>query len=221
MTKPGYTAIALLIDSSGSMESIRSDTEGMINGFIKEQAGAEGHRTIRIWTFSNELDPKGWLRQFCPSKPAGEIDRFVLQPYGGTALLDAMGTTIAQFGDELAEMPEDERPEHVIHAVMTDGMENSSKEYSWDAVNAASLRQQETYGWNIVYMGANQDAIKVGNRLGVHTNSTLSYEASSDGLRGTSRSFSGYVGSTASGLKSAFTDEDRTRSMGKDAGDSR
>lgn len=224
MTKPDYTAICLVIDSSGSMETIRTDTDGMINGFIRdqaEQAEAGGKRTIRIWTFSSNTyrDTPQWLVSHCSSTPAAEIEEFHLKPSGGTALLDAMGETMTAFGVELAELPEDERPANVIYAVMTDGHENSSQEYTWEQISTMSERQQEKYSWDVVYLGANQDAIKVGSRLGVKRGSSMSYAASSAGVTATENSLRSYVASSASGVGAAFTDEDRARAMGKDAGD--
>lgn len=203
MTDPTYTAICLLIDRSGSMGMIRGDAEGGVNAFLDDQRAADGRRTVRIDLFDDRFET------YCPTTDAAEVQRFELHPRGMTALLDAMARSIREFGAELAALDEAARPGHVIFAVMTDGEENSSREYSWDQVKAMVSEQQSTYGWNVVYLGANQDAIAVGSRLGVAADSSMTYSASGHGSRSMTRSLSGYVAVASAGGPAAFTDEQR------------
>lgn len=203
MTDPNYTAICLVVDRSGSMNLIREDAEGGINAFIAEQAKAEGKRTVRLVTFDTEYT------QVHPSIPAADVPPFELHPRGGTALLDAMGRGIVEFGEELAAMPEDERPGNVVFAVMTDGYENSSQEWTLARVKELVEHQQKTWKWNIAYLGANQDAIKEGAKYGFAAGSSITYEASSAGTRGVTDSLNAYVASSASGIGGTFTDENR------------
>ena len=90
-----------------------------------------------------------------------------LQPRGSTALLDAMGRLITDAGARLAALAEDERPGTVIVAIMTDGHENASREWTHPAIKALVEQQTEAYGWQFLYMGADQDAIEVGASIGV------------------------------------------------------
>lgn len=202
MTDPDYTAICLVIDRSGSMERIRTDTEGAINAFVRDQV-TEGRRTIRIVTFDNTHE------EFCGSTDAVDVPPFELHPRGRTALLDAMGYSIAEFGGELAGLPEHERPAHVVFAVMTDGHENSSVEYDWATVAKMVAHQESVFGWKVLYLGANQDAIAVGARLGVKPGQTMTYDASAQGTRSAVHSTSEFVSATAAGRAAEFTDDQR------------
>jgi hypothetical protein len=210
VTNADYTAIMLLIDRSGSMYSIKGDAEGGVNTFVANQAKAEGRRTIRIAQFNTDYLP------VCDSIDASEVEKFVLEPFGNTALLDAMGRAITEFGQELAALPEQERPGLVILAVMTDGMENSSTEYSWAAIQEMVKHQEEAYQWQVIYLGANQDAIKTGARLGVRRERSMSYSASHAGTHAVLDSMDTYVASAASGQSAGFTDAQRDAAMTED-----
>lgn len=211
MTDPNYTAIMLLIDHSGSMHSIKDDAEGGVNSFVADQAKAEGRRTIRIAEFSDE-----YLLVHA-STDAKSVPRYSLVPFRSTALLDAMGRAITEFGQELAALPEDARPGTVIFAVMTDGHENSSREYGWGQIKALVAHQEEIYNWQVLYLGANQDAIAVGQRMGVSAGHSMSYSASSTGTRSVYNSVSDYVAvAAASAGPVEFSTEQREEAMLED-----
>lgn len=207
MTDPNYTAVALLVDRSGSMHVIRSAAEDAINEFIENQATAAeqdgSKRTIRLATFDRHLEVVH------TSRPAGECPPFKLEPRGVTALLDSLGHTIIDFGAELAAMPEDERPGVVILAVMTDGIENSSWEYRYEQIADMVRLQREVYGWQVLYLGANQDAIETASRIGVDRDHSITYAATDHGTHSVVGSVSRYVASAACGQSVTFTDEDR------------
>jgi len=207
MTDPHYTAVSLLIDRSGSMTVIHEAAQDAINEFILGQASASTQlgdkRTIRLATFDIALE------LVHTSRPARDCPKFILEPRATTALLDSMGRTIVDFGHELARMPADERPDTVIFAVMTDGLENASREYKYDQI-AAMVRHQEThYNWQFLYLGANQDAIRTGENLGIDRDHSITYAATDQGTRSVLDSMSGYVASAAAGADPAFSDEDR------------
>lgn len=209
MTNPDYTAIMLLVDRSGSMAAIRDAAESGVNEFITSQANAVGKRTIRIAQFDYDYSQGLRYDTVCPSTDPAAIEPFTLAPRGGTPLLDAMGRAIVEFGDELAALPESQRPGVVVLAVMTDGLENSSREYQWPQVKAMVQRQQETYGWQVVYLGANQDAFTVGEQLGVPRANTMTYAATPQGTQSALHSLDSYVVAAASGQTAGFTDEQR------------
>lgn len=210
MTNADYTATMLLIDRSGSMYSIKGDAEGGVNTFVANQARADGKRTIRIAQFNTDYLP------VCRSTDPIDVPKFVLEPFGNTALLDAMGRAITDFGQELAALPEEERPGLVILAVMTDGMENSSTEYSWAAIQEMVKHQEDVYQWQVVYLGANQDAIATGARLGVRRGRTMSYAASSVGTQSVLDSMDAYVATASAGQSAEFTDAQRDAAMKED-----
>lgn len=207
VTDPNYTAVCLLADRSGSMWQIRDDAEGAINAFItsqREKTEPGQRRTLRLVQFDHRIEVVHESTSFA------DVPDYKLVPEGRTALLDAMGMQITAFGAELAALPEDKRPGHVVFAVMTDGMENASREYvSWSAIKEMVERQRNEWAWNVVYLGANQDAVQVGGQLGVHANSAITYRASAGGTRSAAASLDSYVVAAASGAVAAFSDEDR------------
>jgi hypothetical protein len=202
-----YTAVALLIDRSGSMSSIKKVTQDAINEFIYGQAHAEGKRTIRLAQFDSHYETVH------TSLPAAECPEFVLEPRGTTSLYDAMASIIDEFGRELREMPEHERPANVLVAIMTDGQENTSTFCSAKDVRAKVEHQQNHYNWNFLFMGANQDAVLTGSQMGMKANSTISYSASGMGVTNTREVLDSYVVAVAAGAAPSISDEDRRKAM--------
>lgn len=208
MTNPDYCAVMLVIDRSGSMDLIRTSAEEAINGFIADQAKSTGKRTIRIAQF-DWYQSETRYDTVCPSMDPAGMAAFHLSPRGGTPLLDAMGRSILEFGEELAALPEDDRPGVVVLAVMTDGVENASSEFTWPQIKTMVQRQEKDYGWNIVYLGANQDAIETAAKMGIRADSTMTYAATDHGTRSAVGSMNSYVFAAASGQSAAFTTDQR------------
>lgn len=204
MTNPDYTAIMLVVDRSGSMDLIRHSAQDTINEFIHGQKTEPGKRTIRIAHFDEEYET------VCPSTPVAEMEPFQLSPRNVTALLDAMGRSITEFAEELAALPEPEQPAKVVLVVMTDGKENASVEYELDQVKELVQRQQTEHGWQILFLGANMDAVEVGTSMGVRRGQTMSYRATDYGTRSMGRAMGQSVNSYAAGSPADFTDEQRS-----------
>lgn len=178
MTKSNFTSISVVLDRSGSMAPLVPDTIGGFNTFLAEQQKAPGNAVLTLATFASDYT----LVHDCV--PIKEVPRLTVSSYqtgGYTALLDAIARTINATGAKLAAMPESERPSQVLLVVITDGEENASKEFAHAKVFEMIKHQQERYSWSVVYLGANQDAIKVGSTLGVAAGNTLSYAATSAG----------------------------------------
>ncbi|HYG92185.1 MAG TPA: vWA domain-containing protein [Nocardioides sp.] len=169
MTRADLTQIYFLLDRSGSMQSIKTDTEGGFAAFVDEQRGTPGECRVTLAQFDNEYDV------VYSSRPLADVPPLDLQPRGSTALLDAMGRLVTSAGDELAALPEDQRPATVIVAVMTDGHENASREWTHPAIKALVEQQTRQWGWQFMYMGADQDAIEVGTSLGVAAAASVTY----------------------------------------------
>ena len=169
MTRTDLTHIYFLLDRSGSMQSIKSDTEGGFAAFVDEQRGAPGECRVTLAQFDNAYDV------VYAARPVADVPPLDLQPRGSTALLDAMGRLVTSAGVELATLPEDERPGTVIVAVMTDGHENASQEWTHPAIKALVEQQTREHGWQFLYMGADQDAIEVGTSLGVAADQSITY----------------------------------------------
>lgn len=169
MTNPNLTHIYFLLDRSGSMESIREDTEGGFNAFIREQKEQPGECRVTLAQFDDHYD------EVYRDLPVGEVPPLRLQPRGMTALLDSIGRLIGDAGARLAAIPEDSRPGSVVIGIMTDGHENSSRELTPAQVKAIIERQTKDYGWQFLYMGADQDAIEVGASIGVPKDHSMTY----------------------------------------------
>jgi hypothetical protein len=208
MTRADLTHLYFLLDRSGSMQSIKTDTEGGFAAFIEEQRSAAGECRVTLAQFDNEYDV------VYTDRPIADVPALDLQPRGSTALLDAIGRTVSDAGKRLAAMPEDERPGTVIVAVMTDGMENASQEWTHPAIKALVEQQTRQYGWQFLYMGADQDAIEVGAGLGVAAANSVTYS------RGKAREAMTASAAKVKGLREArltmpaaampaFTDEER------------
>lgn len=186
MPDRNYTALLLVIDRSGSMITIRDDMVGGLKSLLAEQAAEPGMLTVDMVTFDNVVE---WTHHF-----AAPADVHVeLEPRGSTALFDALGLAVSQFGAGLAKLPEHARPASVQVVVVTDGMENSSREWTADAVRAAVTEQTEKQGWDFVYLGANQDAIIAAHHIGIRADKTLNYAANASGVKGANDSLKSYI----------------------------
>jgi hypothetical protein len=169
MTDPNLTHLYLLLDRSGSMQSIKTDTEGGFAAFVEEQKRGPGECRVTLAQFDNHYDV------VYADRPIADVPALDLQPRGSTALLDAMGRLITDSGARLAALPDDERPGTVIVAIMTDGYENASREWTHPAIKALVEQQSGSYGWQFLYMGADQDAIEVGRNIGVAAANSITY----------------------------------------------
>lgn len=169
MTNPNLTHIAFLLDRSGSMQSIKDDTEGGFDAFITEQRQQSGEARVTLAQFDNEYE------EVYRDLPLSEVPPLHLAPRGSTALLDSIGRLVTTTGERLAALPEQERPSIVIIGIMTDGHENASREWTHAAVKALIEEQTRTYHWQFLYLGADQDAIEVGSSLGVAAGHSMTY----------------------------------------------
>lgn len=208
MTSSDLTLIAALLDRSGSMAAIKDDTEGGFRSFLKEQAALPGTLQVTLAQFDSEYEV------VYPPTAADEVPEFVLQPRGMTALLDALGKFVTDVGSDLAALPEEERPGKVIVVVMTDGAENASREWTEETVRTLIGSQRNEWQWEFVFLGANLDAVKVGESYGFGADSSISYGANSAGTRAVFDSVTRHVTSTRHGGIAAFSAEDRSKAMG-------
>jgi hypothetical protein len=210
MTDPTFTHIAVLLDRSGSMASIRSDVEGGFDAFMTDQRNAAGRCTVSLAQFDDRYD------DVYTDAPITDVPPLALQPRGRTAMLDAIGRLVTETGERLSARPDGDRPGTVIIAIITDGLENASREWTYDAVKALLTTQEETYDWTFLYLGANQDAVAEGAKLGVSQDRSLTYAAGkvSDAYAATSASIHALrtaapMGRAAKKKAGAFTDAQR------------
>jgi len=200
MTKPNSTEVIVVLDRSGSMNVIKNDMEGAFNSFIEEQRLDPAECFVTLVTFDNEYDV------VYERKPLSDVPKLKLNPSGSTALLGALGKTIDDVGKRFVSTPDNERPDKVLVVIITDGEENSSHTLDW-AVRYSShnevmnmvKHQTEKYSWQFVYLGANQDAIKVGNQIGIAQ--AYNFNATSGGTKDMMNSVSRGVASYRSNGK--------------------
>jgi hypothetical protein len=169
VTNPGLTHLYVLLDRSGSMQSIKSDIVGGFDAFVAEQRNASGECRMTLARFDNVYE------EVFADLPIGQVGPLVLEPRGSTALLDSMGRLVVDAGARLAALPEQERPGTVVVAVMTDGYENASREWTHASIKVLVDQQSQAYGWQFLYMGADQDAIEVGKGLGIAADHAMTW----------------------------------------------
>jgi Mg-chelatase subunit ChlD len=170
--KPDLTDITLVVDRSGSMASVREDAEGGVNTFIAKQAQEPGDALLTLVQFDTEYE---FLHR---GVPISQVPKYELVPRGMTALLDAVGRAVNETGERLAKMPEQDRPGLVIFVVMTDGHENSSKEFTKAQIKEMIEHQQHVYSWQFTFLGANQDAFAEAGSLGIDAAGVACFAAS-------------------------------------------
>ncbi len=178
--KEGLSEIVCIIDRSGSMGSIRDDAIGGFNTFLAEQKKLPGEATLTYIQFDTEYEV---VHENAPLNDVPPIDETVYVPRGSTALLDAVGRTIDATGKRLANMPEEHRPETVIVAILTDGEENSSREYDLARIEDMIRHQKEKYSWEFIFLGANQDAFAEAAKIGIDRKDAYNFAATAEGVR--------------------------------------
>jgi hypothetical protein len=217
MTDSSYTHIVILADRTTSMGALtesgstraKDSTRG-IRQLVTDQGALDGKVTFTLTEFNS------WQVHEVAAFAAAddpELAKWTCVPAGSTPLIDACGVTIHRTGEGLAALDEDARPGTVIFVIATDGEENCSKEYTLDQVKQMVTTQQETYGWQFIFIGAGIDAFGEAGKFGVAAASTMSADAGSFAVAyaGTSSAIS----STRSGLGPvSYTDAQRKAASG-------
>jgi uncharacterized protein YegL len=188
--KQGYTDITMVLDRSGSMGHIRTDTIGGINSFIEAQQKGPGEATLTLVQFDDQYQVD-YLRT--PIKEVQPLTEETYIPRGNTALLDAIGKTIVTLGEQYKKMPESRRPERVIMVIQTDGEENASREYNKTTIKEMITLQQSTYKWDFIFLGANQDAFANARAMGIPAANAMSAAYDAMGTQSAYRSASNII----------------------------
>ena len=177
--KDNLTEIVFILDRSGSMGGLETDTIGGFNAMLERQKKAEGEALLSTLLFSNEtevLHDRADIRQ---------VEPLSLQDYrvgGSTALLDAIGGAIRHIGNLHREARPEERPAHTLFVITTDGQENASRRYGYAELKRLIERQKERYGWEFLFLGANMDAVAAASRLGIEADRAVRYHCDRAGI---------------------------------------
>lgn len=178
--RENLTEMVFVLDRSGSMSGLAADTVGGFNELIEKQKKIEGDAYVTTVLFDHEYEV------LHDHVALGEVAPLTDKEYfarGSTALLDAVGRTINAVGARLAATPEEERPEHVVFVITTDGMENASREYTAKQVREMVEHQQQKYSWQFVFLGANMDAVSEARNLGISAKYAADFTPSHSGVR--------------------------------------
>lgn len=176
--KKGLTEIVFILDRSGSMAGLEADTIGGYNSMLAKQKKEKGEAVISTVLFDDRTEI------LHDRKNIQNVERITDEEYyvrGGTALLDAVGGAIHHISRIQKEMPEEERPEKTLFIITTDGLENSSRWYSYEKVKRMVEKKKKRNHWEFVFLGANIDAVEVAGRFGVAANRAVRYESDSVG----------------------------------------
>ena len=176
--KKGLTELVFILDKSGSMGGLESDTIGGYNSMLDKQKAVEGECHITTVLFDNNYE---LLHDRIDIKAVSPITEKEYAVGGSTALLDAIGRTIHKIGNAQKHTADDYRAEKVMFIIITDGEENSSREYSAEKVKEQIERQKTKYGWEFVFLGANIDAVEIAGRFGIGADRAVDYLADSEG----------------------------------------
>ncbi len=176
--KKNLTELVFILDRSGSMSGLESDTIGGFNSMIEKQKKQDGECIVSTVLFDDESRVIHDRVSLDEIRPMTEDDYFV---GGCTALIDAIGGAIHHIGNVHKYAREEDVPENTIFIITTDGQENASHHYSSDKVKQMIERQKEKCGWEFLFIGANIDAVETAKRYGIDRNRAVNYNADAQG----------------------------------------
>ena len=171
--------MVFILDRSGSMGGLEKDTIGGYNSLIEKQKKEEGEALVSTVLFDHEQEV------LLDREPLDKVKNMTEDEYyvrGCTALLDAIGGAIHHIGNIHKYAREEDVPEKTIFVITTDGLENASKRYSYRDVKKMIKRQEEKYGWEFLFLGANIDVAKESDRLGIRADRAVRYVNDSEGI---------------------------------------
>lgn len=208
--KKGLTELVFILDRSGSMHGLEKDTIGGFNSMIEKQKKEEGEALVSTVLFDDQVEV------ICDRKPIGRVKSMTEKEYytrGCTALLDAVGGAISHIARVHKMTKPEYVPEKTIFVITTDGLENASTEYTYKMIKSMIRKEEEKYGWEFIFLGANIDVAKEAEKLGVRSEMAVAYENDSDGVainyRAVSEAMSFMRTHAAGTLKSSWADEIR------------
>ena len=176
--KKNLTEIVFILDRSGSMAGLEDDTIGGFNSMIRKQKMEAGEAYISTILFDNVSEVIHDRVDIQKIQPMTRKDYYVR---GCTALLDAVGKAIHHIGNVHKYAREEDRPEKTLFVITTDGMENASREYTYERVRKMIEHEKEKYGWEFLFLGANIDAAKEAARFGIREDRAANYHADKKG----------------------------------------
>ena len=178
--KNNITELVFILDRSGSMAGLESDTIGGFNAMIEKQKKESGECYISTILFDSHSEVLHDRVNLCRINQMTDKDYTVC---GCTALIDALGSTIQHIENIHKYARPEDIPEKTMFIITTDGMENASRIYSSDRVKEMIERQKEKYGWEFIFIGANIDAVETAARYGIENDRAVNYNSDHEGTR--------------------------------------
>ena len=172
------TEMVFILDRSGSMSGLESDSIGGYNSLMEKQKNEQGEATITTVLFDDMYE---MIHDHADIKKVKPMDNKTYYARGCTALLDAIGKTINHVGNRHKFAPDNEVPGKTMVVIITDGYENSSQEFKLDKIHSMIEHQKAKFGWEFLFLGANIDAIETAGTFGISADRAVTYEADSVG----------------------------------------
>ena len=181
------TELVFILDRSGSMKGMQAEAIGGFNAFLEEQRKLPGEAKLTVALFDHEYV------LLCNGKSIKEVEPLndkTYEPRGTTALLDAVGRTLDDVGKRINSVSHDcaacggpsKKPTKVLVAILTDGLENASKDYKKTKINEMIEHHKKNHDWQFMFLAANQDAFSEGGSLGVLQSKAMNYTMDSAGF---------------------------------------
>ena len=216
--KKGLTELVFIIDRSGSMSGLESDTIGGFNSLLEKQKKEEGEALVSVVLFDDQMEVLYDRKEIQEVEPMNDRQYYVR---GCTALLDAVGGAIHHIGNVHKYAREEDVPEKTLFIITTDGMENASRMYSYEKVRQMVEHEKEKYNWEFLFLDANIDAIRVAGRFGIKPSRAVNYENDSIGTQLNYEVMSKVVSCArmapgAAGMTRAFDDDELLEPIRKD-----
>ena len=178
--KKGLTELVFIIDRSGSMSGLEADTIGGFNGLLEKQKKEAGDAYVSVVLFDDQTEVLYDRVDIRKIEPMNDRQYYVR---GCTALLDAVGGAIHHIKNVHKYAREEDVPEKTLFIITTDGMENASRQYSFDKVRQMVEHEKEEHHWEFLFLGANMDAIQVAGRFGIKASRAVNFENDGVGTR--------------------------------------
>ena len=178
--KNNTTELIFILDRSGSVAGLESDTIGGFNSMIKKQKNQDGKCYVSTVLFDDRIEVVHDRVELSSIKEMTGNDYYVR---GCTALIDAIGLSIRHIANIHKYARPEDVPENTLFVITTDGMENASHQFSSDEVKRMIEKEKAKYGWEFIFIGANIDAVETAKQFGINSDRAVNYHADSKGTK--------------------------------------